>query len=87
MSCIVTDGLLCPIAYKFVGLTDDAPRQAFDFAGLDMKVIVERYPAGTPELSLSLDELVPAGEGNLTPYFVKATQVDGHMAWASPIIW
>jgi Protein of unknown function (DUF3604) len=66
-------------------LTDAAPRKSFPFGGLDMGVTIERYPQNPTETTLSLQrQVVPAVE-SLTPYFVKVTQVDGQMAWASPI--
>ncbi len=66
-------------------LTDAQPRQTFDFGGVDMQVIVERYPTEISTLNLSLTETITPPKGKLTPYFVKATQVDGEMAWVSPI--
>ncbi|MEZ4869018.1 MAG: hypothetical protein R3C14_47290 [Caldilineaceae bacterium] len=66
-------------------LTDEEPRRAFDFGGVDMQVIIERYPADVATLTLELSATVNPSAGRLTPYFVKATQVDGEMAWASPI--
>ena len=66
-------------------LTDDMPRRAFDFGGVDMQVVVERYPIDVTTQTLALTQTVQPQPGKLTPYFVKATQVDGHMAWASPI--
>lgn len=66
-------------------LTDEHPRRTFDFGGVDMQVIIERYPEAVSTLSLELKETVTPPDELLTPYFVKATQVDGQMAWASPI--
>lgn len=66
-------------------LTDAAPRRIFDFGGVDMQVVVERYPAVVDTRALHLERAVTPPPGKLTPYFVKATQVDGHMAWSSPI--
>ena len=66
-------------------LSDSNPRQVFDFGGVDMQVIVERYPAETSTFTLNIDEVVAPASDMLTPYFVKATQIDGEMAWASPI--
>lgn len=66
-------------------LTEAQPRQVFDFGGVDMQLIIERYPAKVETLSLALTESVRPEAGKRTPYFVKATQVDGHMAWSSPI--
>ena len=66
-------------------LTDDLPRKTFDFGGLDMSVTIERYPENPIETKLELDFDTRPPAGKTTPYFVKATQVDGQMAWASPI--
>ena len=66
-------------------LTDERPRQTFDFGGVDMQLIVERYPAVVTTLTLSLSETIIPPDGELTAYYVKATQIDGEMAWASPI--
>ena len=66
-------------------LTDQHPRKTFDFGGLDMSVTIERYPQKPTETALSLEAAVEAIPGKATPYFVKVTQVDGHMAWSSPI--
>jgi hypothetical protein len=71
---------------SFSDLTDEQPRKAFDFGGLDMSVTIERYPAELSETKLKLEHTVhPPADGKTTPYFVKVTQSDGQMAWASPI--
>jgi len=70
---------------ELADLTDANPRQTFDFGGVDMQVIVERYPAQVSTLTLKLTSAVTPVNGVLTPYLVKATQSDGEMAWASPI--
>jgi hypothetical protein len=70
-------------------LTDDHPRQTFPFGGLDMSVTIERYPENPTDSVLSLEadiEPPPArAPATTTPYSVKVTQVDGQMAWSSPI--
>ncbi|MEM9776776.1 MAG: DUF3604 domain-containing protein, partial [Chloroflexota bacterium] len=66
-------------------LTDENPRKRFDFGGVDMEIMIERYPAEVETLSLHLDKHVAPPAEKLTPYLVKATQVDGQMAWSSPI--
>ena len=70
-------------------LTDVAPRRHFDLGGVDLQVLIERYPAKVETLALRLETVMARPErsqaGTRTPYFVKATQVDGQMAWASPI--
>ncbi|MEM7347728.1 MAG: DUF3604 domain-containing protein [Chloroflexota bacterium] len=82
---LIFDSAAGKISVNLSELTDEAPRQTFDFGGVDMQVIIERYPAETSTLTLNLTETVTPPEDALTPYFVKATQVDGQMAWASPI--
>ena len=66
-------------------LTDVSPSRSIDFGGLDMQVKVERYPQQLTEhqAGSSLEIHPPAGA--TTPYFVKVTQSDGHLAWCSPI--
>jgi hypothetical protein len=66
-------------------LTDHSPRKTFDFGGLDMSVTIERYPENPTQTQLSLQRTVNPPVDKTTPYFVKVTQTDGHMAWASPI--
>ncbi len=65
--------------------SDESPRKSFDFGGLDMQVTIERYPEEPVEAFLELKHTVHPPAGELTPYFVKVTQVDGQMAWSSPI--
>jgi hypothetical protein len=60
-------------------------KQRFDFGGLDMAVCFERYPAQLSGYELSLSDQITPPPGQTTPYFVKAVQSDGHMAWSSPI--
>jgi hypothetical protein len=66
-------------------LTDENPRKSVDFGGLDMQVTIERYPERPAETTISLEHTVHAPPGKTRPYFVKVTQTDGQMAWASPI--
>lgn len=56
-----------------------------DCGGVDMTLIIERYPEEVTAMAASLAYTVDPPTGQTTPYFVKVTQVDGHMAWASPI--
>ena len=41
-------------------LTDSQPRKVFDFGGVDMELVVERYPAGVEETSLNLIQTIQA---------------------------
>ena len=73
------------VSVNLADLSDQNPRQSFGLGGVDMRVVVERYPAGVQTQYLTFAETVTPPNGQRTPYFVKATQVDGHMAWSSPI--
>jgi hypothetical protein len=67
------------------GLDSVAPVQRHDLGGLDMHVRFERYPEAPDERYLQLSrKLVPAG-GRRTAYWIRAMQVDGQVAWSSPI--
>jgi hypothetical protein len=70
---------------KLTDLTDAEPRRTFPLGGLDISLTIERYPENPTETNVLMQrQIVPPVEC-LTPYFVKVTQVDGQMAWASPI--
>ena len=57
----------------------------FDYGGLDMQLVVQRYPERVEALELTLETVdQPPGEGQAA-YFVKAIQCDGEMAWSSPV--
>jgi hypothetical protein len=60
-------------------------QQDFDFGGLEMSVRVERYPEEVNDYMLQLACTIEPPSHQRTPYFVKATQIDGHAAWSSPI--
>ncbi len=65
-----------------------AETRVAEFGGLDLQVIARRYPERPSARFVELDrELALEGlaPGETAPLFVKAVQVDGHMAWASPI--
>jgi hypothetical protein len=66
-------------------LTARSPRKFFDFGGLDIGVTVERYPEKLTEVVGVLQATVTPPPAATTPYFVKVTQSDGHLAWSSPI--
>jgi hypothetical protein len=59
--------------------------QRFDYGGLDMQLVIQRYPQDARDLELSLQFNDTPPGGKRSAYFVKATQVDGHMAWSSPV--
>jgi len=56
----------------------------FDLGGVDMAVTFQRIPAKptTTQLELQVD-VTP--ESQRQPYLLKATQLDGQLAWSSPI--
>ena len=56
-----------------------------DFGGLDLRVLVQRYPEHLEDCSLSLEKTILPPNGKTATYLVKATQEDGQTAWASPI--
>ncbi len=57
----------------------------FDYGGLDMQLVVQRYPERVEVLELTLETADQScGEGQAA-YFVKAIQCDGQMAWSSPV--
>ena len=60
-------------------------KQRFDMGGLDMEVVVERYPEQLTVFSTELETEIQFSGAGATPYLVKAVQEDGHMAWSSPI--
>ena len=62
----------------------DAPVHE-EVGGLDTHLSVRRYPENPTAHAIDLDETVVVEEGGPTPYFVKVIQVDGHMAWSSPV--
>ena len=59
-------------------------KKVFPQGGIDMQVTIERYPKQHSQRSLELHAILPSPKER-TAYTVKATQVDGHMAWASPV--
>ncbi|MBW2704699.1 MAG: DUF3604 domain-containing protein [Deltaproteobacteria bacterium] len=57
----------------------------FYFGGIGLQAKIERYPDELTETRLSLGERVEPEANTTTPFFVKAIQEDGHMAWSSPV--
>ena len=72
-------------AVELAELRDRNPRRSFDFGGLDMSVTIERYPMDWSDTHLKVETFIEPVPFETTPYFVKVTQCDGQMAWASPI--
>ncbi|MCL2639321.1 MAG: DUF3604 domain-containing protein [Phycisphaerales bacterium] len=69
-----------------INLADLTTTQTFPAGGLDMEVKFQRYPASLSETvaEFALD-ITPPASPHKTPYFLKVTQSDGHLAWTSPI--
>ena len=59
--------------------------ETFDFGGLGLKATVQRYPETIQTMGLSLECTVTPEADKTDPFFVKAIQEDGHMAWSSPV--
>lgn len=57
----------------------------FTYGGLDMQLVIQRYPAVLAGLELTIDIEDSVPTTGRSAYFVKALQADGHMAWSSPI--
>lgn len=68
-----------PMCKKTIDLA--AGKQTFNLGGLDLRLIVQPYPQRCETFELSIDQPIDKPG----PYFIKATQTDGHMAWSSPI--
>ena len=66
-------------------LTTQNRKQTFDCGGLDMQLTIERYPISVKQQTLTMTADITPPASKTTPYFIKATQTDGQMAWSSPI--
>ena len=78
----------CPEGEWSVPLSELAAvgaRKSIPLGELDKAVHFERYPDELTETHLRLNANIPVEPEKLTPLFVKATQTDGEMAWASPV--
>ena len=60
-------------------------RVVLEFGGVGMCVCFERYPEGLSQTEADLAYHIRPPVGQITPYFVKVVQSDGHMAWSSPV--
>lgn len=58
-----------------------------DLGGMGMHIAIRRYPQHPMQRSLRLQQTVnlPTAAKHPVPIFAKVTQVDGHMAWSSPV--
>ena len=79
---------MSPVVEQTVKLADLVGKNRVarvECSGVDMALVIERYPEEVAETQLSLAHGLTELPTELTPYFVKVIQVDGHMAWASPV--
>lgn len=76
--------LQTPLGNLSVSLADLTELRT-DFGGLDLYASIRWYPETVRTHSLSLSAEWNPIAGKTTPLFIKTTQVDGHMAWASPV--
>jgi hypothetical protein len=67
------------------GLPGAGADQGFELGEVDRRVRFERYPDALDGEHLAGEVPLYPPAGAVTPYFVKVTRSDGHMAWASPI--
>ena len=80
---VTLDSPVGEIRVDLASLEDEAVRRTFP--GLDVHAEIRRYPESPSDRDVSLEVSVPPLDDAVTPYFVRVVQVDGHMAWASPI--
>ncbi|WP_181197818.1 DUF3604 domain-containing protein [Enhygromyxa salina] len=65
--------------------TLDADGHTVELGGLDLRASISRYPEAPTDLAVGLEREVELDPEGTTALFVRATQVDGHIAWSSPI--
>jgi hypothetical protein len=66
-------------------LEELASERSWRFDGMDVGVAIERYPEHVTETQLRLSARLSPPVGRPAPYLVKVTQVDGQLAWSSPV--
>jgi hypothetical protein len=74
-----------PVGRCEAALNELLRERSWDFGGMDMQVEMQRYPEETTQTELSLSRVLSPPAAEPAPYLVKVTQVDGHMAWSSPV--
>ena len=74
-----------PVGRCHAAFDELSPEQSWSFGGIDMRVSIQRYPEQATERELSLSTALSPPTGEQAPYLVKVMQVDGHMAWSSPV--
>jgi hypothetical protein len=61
------------------------PERSWSLGGIDMQLSIQRYPEHVTTRELSLTAPLSPPPGRQTPYLVKVTQIDGNLAWSSPV--
>jgi hypothetical protein len=74
-----------PVGRCRADLCELTPERSWSFDGIDVRVSFQRYPEQVTESELRISRLLRPPAGRSAPYLVKVTQVDGHMAWSSPV--
>jgi hypothetical protein len=74
-----------PVGRCQAALDELVAERSWSFGGMDMQASMQRFPEQVTETELSLSAVLSPLEGRPTPYLAKVTQVDGHMAWSSPV--
>ncbi len=75
-----------PVGRAMVDLAELGDEAAvFDFGGVGMKLEIKRYPQEPASQSLDLSFTVEPPQRGYAAYLAKAIQVDGEMAWSSPV--
>ena len=74
-----------PVGRCQVSFDDLVPERSWSFCGVDVRVTIWRYPERVTETELSFRTTLAPPVGQPAAYLVKVTQVDGQMAWSSPL--
>ncbi len=74
-----------PVGRCRANLRELTPERSWSFDGIDVRVSFQRYPEQVTESELRISRVLRPPAGRSTPYLAKVTQVDGHMAWSSPV--
>jgi hypothetical protein len=74
-----------PVGQCQVAVGELEAERSWSFGGMDMRVTIQRYPERVTETELSLSTALSPPPDRAAPYLAKVLQVDGHMAWSSPV--
>jgi hypothetical protein len=74
-----------PVGRCRAALDELAAERSWCFAGVDTQATIQRFPEQVGERALRLSATLSPPADRRTPYLAKVTQVDGHMAWSSPV--